>query len=124
MTRAVGDTELKLPRVNNLAGHILTDLDGVETGLRPGRKASADLVTNQAHFDVKLLQGESMVFLSTDGIGEQKDAELAASTATSWRRQGWSAKQIADELATRAGKSKGSDNCTVIVIILEAPEAA
>jgi len=123
MTRAVGDTELKLPRINNLAGHNLTDLDGVETGLRPGRTASADLVTNKAHFSVQHLKGESMVFLSTDGIGEQQDAELAARTATDWRRQGWSAKQIADELAKRAGKAKGSDNCTVLIIMLEAPDS-
>lgn len=124
MTRAVGDTELKLPRINNLAGHNLSDLDGVETGLRPGRTASADLVTNKAHFSVQHLKGESMVFLSTDGIGEQQDAELAARTATDWRRQGWSAKQIADELAKRAGKAKGSDNCTVLIIMLEAPDNA
>lgn len=124
MTRAVGDTELKLPRVNNLAGHNLTDLDGVETGLKPGRKASADLVTNQAHFNVQQLEGESLVFLSTDGIGETHDAELAAKTATDLKNQGMSAKQIADELSKRAVKAKGSDNCTVIVISLEAPAAA
>lgn len=124
MSRAVGDTELKLPRVNNLAGHNLSDLDGVETGLKPGRKASADLVTNKAHFSVQHLKGESMVFLSTDGIGEKQEAEQAARTATDWRRQGWSAKQIADELAKRAGKAKGSDNCTVLIIILETPDTA
>jgi len=124
MTRAIGDTELKLPRVNNLAGHNLTDLDGVETGLKPGRKASADLVTNKAHFDVRHLKGESLVFISTDGIGEEKDAELAARTATDWKSQGRSADWIASELAHRAGKAKGSDNCTVIVIVLEAPNAA
>ena len=122
MTRAVGDTELKLPRVNNLAGHNLTDLDGVETGLRPGEKASADLVTNKAHFSVQHLKGESLVFLSTDGIGEEKDAELAARTATEWKREGWSAQRIANELTKRAGKTKDSDNCTVIVVSLEAPD--
>ncbi len=124
MTRAVGDTELKLPRVNKLAGHNLTDLDGVETGLKPGRKASADLVINKAHFSVRHLTGESLIFLSTDGIGEEKDAELAARTATEWKRQGWSAKQIANELAKRAGKAQGADNCTVVVVSLEAPDAA
>lgn len=124
MTRAVGDTELKLPRVNRLADHDLTDLDGIETGLKPGRTASADLVTNKAHFNVRHLKGESLVFLSTDGVGEERDAELAAKTATDWKTQGWSAKQIATELAKRAGKAKGSDNCTVIVISLEAPSAA
>jgi serine/threonine protein phosphatase PrpC len=124
MTRAIGDTELKLPRVNNLAAHNLTDLDGVETGLKPGRKASADLVINKAHFDVRHLKGESLVFISTDGIGEENDAELAARTATDWKSQGRSADWIASELAHRAGKARGSDNCTVIVIVLEAPNAA
>lgn len=124
MTRAIGDTELKLPRVNNLAAHNLTDLDGVETGLRPGRKASADLVTNKAHFSVQHLNGESLVFLSTDGIGEAKDAELAAKTATDLKNQGAAAKQIADELAKRAIKPAGSDNCTIILINLEATSTA
>ena len=123
MSRAVGDTELKLPRVNTLASHNLTDLDGVETGLKPGGKASADLVINKAHFDVRHLEGESLVLIFSDGIGEEKDAELAARTATDWKTQGWSAKQIATELAKRAGKAKDSDNCTAIVISLEAPSA-
>lgn len=124
MTRAVGDTELKLPRVNNLAAHNLTDLDGVENGLKPGGRASADLVTNRAHFSVRHLQGESLVFLSTDGIGEERDAELAARTATDWKTKGRTAKQIADELAKRAGRAKGADNCTVLVICLEASSGA
>lgn len=124
MTRAVGDTELKLPRVNNLAGHNLTDLDGVETGLKPGRKASADLVTNKAHFSTQHLKGESLVFISTDGIGEAKDAELAAKTATDLKNQGQSAKEIADELTRRAVRATNSDNCTVIIISLEAPTSS
>lgn len=124
MTRAIGDTELKLPRVNNLAGHNLTDLVGVETGLKPGRKASADLVINKAHFDVQHLNGESLVIISTDGIGEEKHAEQAARNATNWKSLGWTAQQIATELATQAGNEKGSDNCTVIVLSLEAPSPA
>jgi serine/threonine protein phosphatase PrpC len=124
MTRAIGDTELKLPRVNNLANHNLTDLDGVETGLKPGRKASADLVTNEAHFDVRHLKGESLIFISTDGIGDEKQAELAARTATDMKSQGRSAQEIATELAKRAGKAPDSDNCAVLVISLEAPNAA
>ena len=121
MTRAVGYLELKLPRVNNLAAHNLSDLDGVETGLKPGRKASADLVTNKAHFSTQHLKGESLVFISSDGIGEAHDAELAAKTATDFKNQGLSAKQIADELTRRATKSSNSDNCTVIIISLQAP---
>lgn len=121
MARALGDTELKLPRVNRTAGHNLTDLPGVETGLKPGRKASADLVTNKAHFSVQHLEGESLLFLSSDGIGDGKDAEKATRFATILKNRGQSAQQIADELTRRAGKAKGADNCTVLVACLEAP---
>ncbi|KAF1928248.1 phosphatase 2C family protein [Didymella exigua CBS 183.55] len=124
MTRAMGDTELKMPRVNNLANHNLEDLVGVETGLKPGRRASADLVTNKAHFAVRHLKGECLVLISTDGIGDEKEAELAARTATDLNSQGWPANEIATELAKQAVKRKDPDNCTVIVVILEAPSAA
>lgn len=121
MARSLGDTELKLPRVNRLAAHNLTDLDGVETGVRPGRKASADLVTNTAHFSVRRLEGESMIFLSSDGIGEAGDAEVAARQAARWRTEGRGAGGIAGDLAKRAGKVKNSDNVTVVLVCLEAP---
>jgi protein phosphatase 2C family protein 2/3 len=124
MARALGDTELKQPRVNRLAGHNLTDLDGVETGLKPGRRASADLVSNKAHFNWRRLQGGSLLFLSSDGIGNEKDAESAARTATTLKMQGHTATQIAEELTKRAGKVQGADNCTVLIVILEAPSGA
>lgn len=121
MTRAIGDLELKLPRVNRLSGHNLTDLDGVETGLKPGRKASADLVINKAHFTVRTLDGESLLFLSSDGIGVGSDAEAATRQATKWKMEGWPAKKIAEDMAKRAGRVKNSDNCTVLVVCLETP---
>ncbi|UPX19717.1 Protein-serine/threonine phosphatase [Ascochyta rabiei] len=119
MSRSLGDLDLKLPRVNRLAGHNLTDLDGVETGLKPGRKASANLVINKAHFSVRDLSGGSLLFLSSDGIGEASDAEVATRQATRWKTEGRSAKQIATVMATRAGKVKNSDNVTVLVVCLE-----
>jgi serine/threonine protein phosphatase PrpC len=124
MTRAIGDLELKLPEVNRLAGHNLTDLDGVETGLKPGRKASADLVSNKAHFRVRHLNGESLLFLSSDGIGIASDAEVATRQAMSWRMEGRPAKQIAADMAKRAGKVRDSDNVTVIVVCLDASTGA
>ncbi|XPS80749.1 Protein-serine/threonine phosphatase [Ascochyta lentis] len=119
MSRSMGDLDLKLPRVNRLAGHNLTDLDGVETGLKPGRKASADLVINKAHFNVRNLGGESLLFLCSDGIGEARDAEVATQQATRWKSEGRPAKQIAADMASRAGKVKNSDNVTVLVVCLE-----
>ncbi|KAJ4349321.1 hypothetical protein N0V95_004690 [Ascochyta clinopodiicola] len=124
MSRSMGDLDLKLPRVNRLAGHNLTDLDGVETGLKPGRKASANLVINKAHFSVRDLSGGSLLFLSSDGIGDASDAEVATQQATRWRTEGRPAKQIAADMATRAGKVKNSDNVTVLVVYLETSNGA
>lgn len=119
MSRALGDLHLKKPRVNRLAGHDLSDLAGVETGLAPGRSAKHDLVSNKAHFAVRTLKGQSLVLLASDGVGGTNEAEDATRLAVDWWQQGNDAKEIADKLTQREGKSKGADNCTVLVVVLD-----
>lgn len=119
MTRALGDIEYKKPRVNRLAGHNLSDLPGVETGLAPGKSAKHDLVSSTAHFSVRHLNGQCLVLLSSDGVGDAGDAADAARLAVDHWRQGAKASTIVDELTKREGRVKGADNCTMLVVVLD-----
>ncbi|CBY00283.1 hypothetical protein LEMA_P014130.1 [Plenodomus lingam JN3] len=119
MSRALGDIDYKKPRVNRLAGHNLSDLPGVETGLAPGASAKHDLVSNKAHFATRHLHGQSLILLASDGVGDAKDAEEVTRLAVDRWKQGVSAAVIAKELTSREGKMRGADNCTVIVVILD-----
>ena len=100
MSRALGDLDYKKPRVNRLAGHDLSDLAGVETGLAPGRTAIHDLVSNKAHFTVRTLHGQSLILLASDGVGSAKEAEECTRLAVDGWQSGKEAKQIADELTS------------------------
>jgi serine/threonine protein phosphatase PrpC len=111
MSRALGDLELKKPRVNRLAAHNLSDLDGVETGVSPGKTA---------HFASRTLEGQNLLLICSDGVGDGNDAETATRFATTMKTQGKTAEQIAKEITKRAGKATGADNCTVVVVCLEA----
>jgi serine/threonine protein phosphatase PrpC len=119
MSRALGDLEYKKPRVNRLAGHNLSDLAGIETGLAPGRTAIYDLVSNKANFAVRQLKGQSLILLASDGVGDAKDAEDVTRLAVDRWQQGAEAKEIAEEITKREGKVQGADNCTVVVVVLD-----
>ena len=119
MSRALGDLDFKKPRVNRLAGHDLSDLVGVETGLAPGKTATHDLVSNKAHFAVRTLNGQSLILLASDGVGGAQEAEDVTRLAVDRWQQGKEAKEIAEELTRREGKVKGADNCTVLVVVLD-----
>ncbi|USP72837.1 uncharacterized protein yc1106_00111 [Curvularia clavata] len=121
MSRALGDLDLKKPRVNRLAGHDLSDLAGigVETGLAPGKSAKQDLISNKAHFSVRNLNGQSLILLASDGVGGAHQAEEATRLAVDRWQQGKEAKEIAEELTQKHGEMKGADNCTVVVIVLD-----
>jgi serine/threonine protein phosphatase PrpC len=119
MARALGDMEYKKPRVNRLAGHDLSDLDGVETGVAPGATVKHDLVSNKAHFSTRQLSGQSLIMLASDGVGDAEDAcEDARDAVTMWT-EGKELKEIAETLTKRAGKVKDADNCTVVLIVLD-----
>ncbi|KAF5854224.1 hypothetical protein GGP41_007073 [Bipolaris sorokiniana] len=119
MSRALGDLDLKKPRVNRLAGHDLSDLVGVETGLAPGKAAKHDLVSNKAHFSVRTLNGQSLILLASDGVGGAHEAEAATQLAVDRWQQGKDAKEIAEELTQKESQMKGADNCTVVVVVLD-----
>jgi len=118
MSRALGDIDYKLPRINRLAGHDLSDL-GVETGVAAGRTVTQDLVSNKAHFSVRNLNGQSLILLASDGVGDAQDAEEVTRLAVERCQQGVEAKEIAEELTRREGKMQGADNCTVVVVVLD-----
>ncbi|KAF1834107.1 protein serine/threonine phosphatase 2C [Decorospora gaudefroyi] len=119
MSRALGDLEYKIPRVNRLAGHDLSDLPGIETGLAPGKTAKQNLVSNKGHFAVRNLNGQSLVLIASDGVGDAKDGEEVTRLAVGRWEQGMGARDIADELTRREGRMKGADNCTVLVLVLD-----
>jgi protein phosphatase 2C family protein 2/3 len=119
MARALGDMEYKKPRVNRLAGHDLSDLDGVETGVAPGARVTHDLVSNKAHFSTRDLSGQSLIMLASDGVGDAEEACEDARDAVDMWTEGMELKEIAETLTKRAGKMKNADNCTVLLVVLD-----
>lgn len=119
MARALGDMEYKKPRVNRLAGHDLSDLDGVDTGLAPGKKATHDLVSNKAHFSTKQLSGQSLIMLASDGVGDAESACEDAREAVRMWTEGLDCEDIAKTICKDAGKVKDADNCTVLLVVLD-----
>jgi serine/threonine protein phosphatase PrpC len=119
MARALGDMEYKKPRVNRLAGHDLSDLDGIETGVAPGATVTHDLVSNKAHFSTRQLDGQSLIMLASDGVGNAEEAYEDAREAVSMWSEGKELKEIAQTLTKRAGKVEDADNCTVLLVVLD-----
>lgn len=119
VSRGLGDLDYKIPRVNRLARHDLSDLPGVDTGLAPGASAKRDLVSTKAHFETRHLNGQSLVLLASDGVGNGEDAKLVTRLAIERWEQGAQAALIAEELTKREGKESGADNCTILVVVLD-----
>ncbi|KAF1848041.1 protein serine/threonine phosphatase 2C [Cucurbitaria berberidis CBS 394.84] len=119
MARALGDVQYKKPRVNRLAGHDLSDLAGVHTGVAPGKTVKENLVSNKAHSSIRHLQGQSLILLASDGVGDAKDAEEVTRLAVDRWNQGKAAKDIAEELTSREALRGGADNCTVVVVVVD-----
>ena len=118
MARALGDIQYKRPRVNRLAGHDLTDLVGIETGVAPGKTVTQDLVSNRAHFTIKEFHGETLILLASDGVGGARDAEEVAKFAVERWQQGKSAQEITIEITSREQTATGADNCTVVIFVI------
>ena len=110
MSRALGDLDLKKPRVNRLAGHDLSDLAGVgvETGLAPGKSAKQDLISNKAHFSVRNLNGQSLILLASDGVGGAHQAEEATRLAVDRWQQGKEAKDAVNRSVLKVYNIHGS----------------
>jgi len=119
VSRGLGDLDYKIPRVNRLAGHDLSDLPGMATGLAPGRKATQDLISCQAQFEIRHLHGQSLVLLASDGVGDAEAAKVVTKLAVDRWMQGVPAALIAEELTKREGRETGADNCTVLVVAID-----
>jgi serine/threonine protein phosphatase PrpC len=120
MSRALGDVEYKKPKVNRFAGHNFSDVSGMETGVAPGATVIRDLVSNTAHFTITQLQGQSLIMLASDGVGDPQEATENAQLAVAmWQGGGMSLKEIAEALTKRAGAVPDADNCTVLLIVLD-----
>lgn len=123
MSRALGDMEYKKPRVNRLAGHDLSDIPGIQTGVAPGKTVTHDLVSNKAHFTSLTLSGESLIMLASDGVGDAEEAlDDARDVVDMWTERGsGKLKSIAHEITKRAGEEvNDADNCTVLLVALDA----
>lgn len=120
MSRALGDMEYKKPRVNRLAGHDLSDLGGIHTGVRKGATVTDNLVSNEAHFTNHTITTQSILVLASDGVGDAPEAEedtrAVVDMYSSGRRD---LKKIAKEVTKSAGKVDNADNCTVMIIVLD-----
>jgi serine/threonine protein phosphatase PrpC len=119
MSRALGDLDYKLPRVNRLAGHDLSDLPGVETGLAPGKTATNDLVSNEAHFSTREFNGQSLILLASDGVGNAEGAKEYTEEAVRMWTAGQKLEDVAHILTKRAGELPNADNCTVLLVVLD-----
>ncbi|RMZ68279.1 phosphatase 2C [Pyrenophora seminiperda CCB06] len=119
MSRALGDLDYKRPRVNRLAGHDLSDLVGVQTGLAPGRKATQDLVSSKADFALRTLNGQSLLLLASDGVGDSAAAATVTQLAVERWQQGHDANTISKEITSLQGNMQHADNSTVIVVVLD-----
>ncbi|KAH7079614.1 phosphatase 2C-like domain-containing protein [Paraphoma chrysanthemicola] len=119
MSRALGDMEYKKPKVNRLAGHDLSDLDGIETGVAPGARVTHDLVSIKAHFSTRQLDGQSLIMLASDGVGAADEACEDAREAVRLWNAGEDCTEIAETLTKRAGEVKNADNCTVLLVVLD-----
>lgn len=119
MSRALGDMEYKKPKVNRLAGHDLSDLDGIETGVAPGARVTHDLVSIKAHFSTRQLDGQSLIMLASDGVGAADEACEDAREAVKMWSAGEGCTDIAKTLTKRAGEVKNADNCTVLLVVLD-----
>ncbi len=118
MARALGDIQFKKPRVNRLAGHDLSDLVGIETGVAPGKTVTQDLVSNRGHFTIKEFSGQTLILLASDGVGNAKDAEDITKYALEKWHQGKTAQEITEEITAQKGSEVAADNCTVLIIVV------
>jgi serine/threonine protein phosphatase PrpC len=121
MSRALGDFDYKLPEVNRLAEHNLADLpeEWFNTGLAPGKTATNDLVSNKAHFSTREFNGQSLIMLASDGVGNAQSAKEYTQEAVKMWTAGQKLEDIAQTLTKRAGELPNSDNCTVLLVVLD-----
>ncbi|RMY75357.1 hypothetical protein D0863_02642 [Hortaea werneckii] len=121
ISRALGDMSLKQPEIDEISHSLqsMGDLEG-ETGVQENSIVTSDLVSNEANTTARHLKGRNVLLLASDGIGETSDAEGAARHAAKCWEQGMSAHQIAQDLGRQAMRLPAPDNCTVVLVFIDA----
>ncbi|KAI6876311.1 hypothetical protein KC343_g4419 [Hortaea werneckii] len=121
ISRALGDMSFKQPEIGEISHSLqsIDDLEG-ETGVQKNSVVTADLVSNEAHTTARHLKGRNVLLLASDGIGEPSDAEGAARHAAKCWEQGMSAHQIAQDLGRQAMRLPAPDNCTIVLVFIDA----
>lgn len=111
----------KQPEIGEISHSLqsIDDLEG-ETGVQKNSVVTADLVSNEAHTTARHLKGRNVLLLASDGIGEPSDAEGAARHAAKCWEQGMSAHQIAQDLGRQAMRLPAPDNCTIVLVFIDA----
>lgn len=112
---------LKQPEIGEISHSLqsMGDLEG-ETGVQENSIVTSDLVSNEANTTARHLKGRNVLLLASDGIGETSDAEGAARHAAKCWEQGMSAHQIAQDLGRQAMRLPAPDNCTVVLVFIDA----
>ncbi|KAI6816091.1 hypothetical protein KC340_g15789 [Hortaea werneckii] len=121
ISRALGDMSLKQPEIGEISHSLqsMGDLEG-ETGVQENSIVTSDLVSNEANTTARHLKGRNVLLLASDGIGETSDAEGAARHAAKCWEQGMSAHQIAQDLGRQAMRLPAPDNCTIVLVFIDA----
>ena len=111
----------KQPEIGEISHSLqsIDDLEG-ETGVQKNSVVTTDLVSNEAHTTARHLKGRNVLLLASDGIGESSDAEGAARDAAKCWEQGSSAHQIAQDLGRQAMRLPAPDNCTIVLVFIDA----
>ncbi|KAI6900013.1 hypothetical protein KC318_g8690 [Hortaea werneckii] len=121
ISRALGDTNLKQPEIGEISHSLqsIRDLEG-EIGVQENSIVTSDLVSNEANTTARHLKGRNVLLLASDGIGGTSDAEGAARHAAKCWEQGMSAPQTAQDLGRQAMRLPAPDNCTVVLVFIDA----
>ena len=112
---------LKQPEIGEISHSLqsIGDWEG-ETAVKKDCIVTTDLVSNEAHATARHLKGRNVLLLASNGIGETSDAEGAARHAAKCWEQGMSAHQIAQDLGRRAMRLPAPDNCTIVLVFIDA----
>lgn len=121
ISRTLGDLDYKNPQLNEAIDRAAESGERVRVPVRKGQRADGDLISRVPHTTTRELRGRSLLLLATDGIGYAHDAEEAAHDAADLWERGESAREIAETLTKQATRKSGSDNCTVVVVLLQGP---
>ncbi|KAI6803829.1 hypothetical protein KC361_g553 [Hortaea werneckii] len=121
ISRALGDMSLKQPEIGEISNSLRSagDLE-CETGVRKNTTVTTDLVSNEAHTTARHLKGRNVLLLASDGVGETSDAEGAARHAAKCWEEGMSAHEIAQDLGRQAMSLPAPDNCTIVLVFIDA----